>query len=37
MEKKWDTVTPAGLKKLFVSGKHVYVPLVTKGLIRTTE
>jgi hypothetical protein len=30
MEKKWDTVTPADLKKLFVSGK--YVPLVTKGL-----
>jgi hypothetical protein len=24
MEKKWDTVTPADLKRLFVSGKYVY-------------
>jgi hypothetical protein len=29
-EKKWDTVIPADLKRLFVSGTHV--PLVTKGL-----
>jgi hypothetical protein len=34
MEKKWDTVIPADLKRLFVSGK--YVPLVTKGLIDKT-
>jgi len=33
MEKKWDTVTPADLKRLFVSGTYTwYVPLVTKGL-----
>jgi hypothetical protein len=32
MEKKWDTVIPADLKRLFVSGTYVYVPLVTKGL-----
>jgi len=30
MEKKWDTVVPADLKRLFVSG--IYVALVTKGL-----
>jgi len=30
MEKRWDTVIPADLKRLFVSGIHV--PLVTKGL-----
>jgi hypothetical protein len=30
MEKKWDTVIPADLKRLFVS--EAYVPLVTKGL-----
>ena len=30
MEKKWDTVIPAHLKRLFISGTHV--PLVTKGL-----
>jgi len=30
MEKKWDTVIPGDLKRLFVSG--TYVPLVTKGL-----
>jgi hypothetical protein len=30
MEKKWDTVIPADLKRLFVSG--TYVPLVRKGL-----
>jgi len=29
MEKKWDTVIPADLKRFFVSGT---VPLVTKGL-----
>jgi hypothetical protein len=23
MEKKWDTVTPADLKRLFVSGKYM--------------
>jgi hypothetical protein len=32
MEKKWDTVIPADLKRLFVSGTYTYVPLVTKGL-----
>jgi hypothetical protein len=32
MEKKWDTVTPADLKRLFVSGRY-YAPLVTKGLM----
>ena len=31
MEKKWDTVILADLKRLFVSGTY-YVPLVTKGL-----
>jgi hypothetical protein len=31
MEKKWDTVIPADLKTLFVSGT-IYVLLVTKGL-----
>jgi len=31
MEKKWDTVIPADLKRLFTSGTY-YVPLVTKGL-----
>jgi hypothetical protein len=31
MEKKWDTVIPADLKRLFVSGTY-YVPLVTEGL-----
>jgi len=30
MEKKWDTVIPADLKRLFVIG--TCVPLVTKGL-----
>ena len=30
MEKKWDTVIPGDLKRLFVSG--TYVPLVTKVL-----
>jgi len=30
MEKRWDTVIPGDLKRLFVSGTHV--PLVTKGL-----
>jgi len=30
MEKKWDTVIPADLKRLFVSG--TYIPLVTKGI-----
>jgi len=30
MEKKWDTVIPAELKRVLVSG--TYVPLVTKGL-----
>jgi hypothetical protein len=30
MEKKWDTVIAADLKRLFVSG--TYVPLVMKGL-----
>jgi hypothetical protein len=29
MEKKWDTVIPADLKRLFVSGTY------TKGLKRT--
>jgi hypothetical protein len=34
MKKKWDTVIPADLKKLFVSGIYTrYFPLVTKGLI----
>ena len=33
MDKKWDTVIPADLKRLFVSGTYTYVPLVTKGLI----
>jgi len=32
MEKKWDTVIPADLKRLFVSGTYIHVPLVTKGL-----
>ena len=31
---KWDTVIPADLKRLFVSGTYTYVPLVTKGLSR---
>jgi hypothetical protein len=31
MEKKWDTVVPADLK---IFKWDVYVPLVTKGLIR---
>jgi len=31
MEKRWDTVIPADLKRLFISGIY-YVPLVTKGL-----
>jgi len=31
MEKKWDTVTPADLKKTLCKW-DVYVPLVTKGL-----
>jgi len=30
-EKKWDTVIPADLKRLFVSGTYMS-PLVTKGL-----
>ena len=33
MEKKWNTVIAAGLKRLFVSGTYTYVPLVTKGLM----
>jgi len=33
MEKKWNTLIPADLERLFVSGTYrVYVPLVTKGL-----
>jgi hypothetical protein len=32
MEKKWDTLITADLKRLFVSGVYSYVPLVTKGL-----
>ena len=38
MEKKWDTVIPADLNRLFVSGIYIYiyiyiyVPLATKGL-----
>jgi hypothetical protein len=32
VDKKWDTVIPADLKRLFVSGKYTYVPLVTKGV-----
>jgi len=31
MEKKWDTVTPADLKKTLCKW-DIYVPLVTKGL-----
>jgi len=31
MEKKWDTVIPADVKRLFVKW-DIYVPLVTKGL-----
>jgi len=31
MEKKWDTVIPADLKRLFVKG-DIYFPLVTKVL-----
>ena len=31
MEKKWDTVTPADLKKTLCMW-DIYVPLVTKGL-----
>jgi len=31
MEKKWDTVIPADLKRLFCKW-NIYVPLVTKGL-----
>jgi hypothetical protein len=34
MEKKWDTVIPANLERLFIS--ETYVPLVTKGLICMT-
>jgi hypothetical protein len=32
MEKKWDTVIPADLKRLFINGTCTYVLLVTKGL-----
>jgi hypothetical protein len=32
VEKKWDTVIPADLKRLFLSGTYIYVPLVKKGL-----
>jgi hypothetical protein len=32
MEKKWDTVTPVDLKTL--CKWEIYVPLVTKGLIK---
>jgi len=31
MEKKWDTVIPADLNRLFCKW-DIYVPLVTKGL-----
>ena len=31
MEKKWDTVIPADLKKTLFKWE-IYVPLVTKGL-----
>jgi hypothetical protein len=31
MEKKWDTVAPADLKKTLYKWE-IYVPLVTKGL-----
>ena len=31
MDKKWDTVIPADLKRLFVRG-NMYVPLVTEWL-----
>jgi hypothetical protein len=31
MEKNWDTVMPANLKRLFYKW-DIYVPLVTKGL-----
>jgi len=34
MEKKWDTVTPADLKKTLCKW-DLYVSLVTKGLIGT--
>jgi hypothetical protein len=37
MEKKWDTVTPADMKRLFLSGTYTYVPLVTKGLMSAQE
>jgi hypothetical protein len=33
MDKKWDTVIPAEMKRLFVKW-DIYVPLVTKGLMR---
>jgi len=33
MEKKWDTVTPADLKKTLCKW-DIYVPLVTKGLMK---
>jgi hypothetical protein len=32
MEKSCDTVIPADLKRLFVSGTYTYVPLITKVL-----
>ena len=36
MEKKWDTVIPADLKRLF--GKwEIYVPMVTKGLTHNSS
>jgi hypothetical protein len=35
MEKKWGTVIPADLKRLFLSG--TCVSLVTKGLNNITE
>jgi len=34
MEQKWDTVIPADLKRLFISG--TYVLLVTKGLMNVS-
>jgi len=36
MEKKWDTVIPADLKKTLCKW-HIYVLLVTKGLIASSE
>jgi hypothetical protein len=33
MEKKWDTVIPADLKRFFIRKWDIYVPLVTKMLM----